>query len=99
MSHNVFSEVAFLFLAWYQGVEVAFSCLLGHIYLLCKSALADENVFTELILSLKTGIWLQHPHEEKLQAQNLETSSPKRVLMWTKMLCSFRLEQVRSFRE
>lgn len=47
MSHNVFSEVAFLFLAWYQGVEVAFLCLLGHIYLLCKSALADENVSTE----------------------------------------------------
>lgn len=44
MSHNVFSEVAFLFLAWYQGVEVAFSSLLAHIYLLCKSALADESI-------------------------------------------------------
>lgn len=41
MSHNVFSELAFLFLVWHQEIEVAFSCLSGHIHLLCKSALVD----------------------------------------------------------
>lgn len=39
MSHNVFPELAFLFLVWYQKIEVTFSCLYGHIHLLCKSAL------------------------------------------------------------
>lgn len=38
MSHNVFSEAAFLFLVWHQGIGVTFSCLYGYSHLLCKSA-------------------------------------------------------------
>lgn len=41
MSHNVFSELAFLFLVWHQEIVVTFSCLYGHIDLLCKSAAVD----------------------------------------------------------